>query len=91
MIVMFILWRMLSNWKRGDTGNTSRTPLVTPVSTRASHAQGFWSGDIIDLDTVDLTRDEYVEDEGDRRRDEQRDFRTKGVTQWIWILYDWLV
>lgn len=88
MIAMFTVWRVLSNWQRRDVGNSSRTPLVTPLSTRASHTYGFWSGDIVDLETVDLTRDEYVEDEEDRREDEQRDLRKKGV---LWNLYDWLV
>ena len=88
MIAMFTLWRVLSNWQRREIGNSSRTPLVTPVSTRTSHPYGFWSGDIVNLNTVDLTRDEYVEDEEDRREDEQRDLRMKGV---LWNLYDWLV
>lgn len=88
MIAMFTLWRVLSNWQLRDVGNSSRTPLVTPVSTRVSHTSRFWSGDIVDLDTVDLTRDEYVEVEEDRREDEQRALRKKGV---LWNLYDWLV
>ncbi|KAF8348188.1 amino acid permease-domain-containing protein [Amanita rubescens] len=87
MIVMFMLWRVLSlHWTRIHAANSSRTPLLIPLTPRATHTNthGFWSGDVVDLETVDLTRDEYIEDEEDK--DEEPN--AKGV---LWILYDWVV
>jgi hypothetical protein len=87
MIVMFILWKVLSlHWPRIHATNFSRTPLLTPMTPRVTHTHGFWSGDVVDLRTVDLTRDEYIEDEEDK--DEQKESNTRGG---ISILYDWLV
>ncbi len=87
MIVMFMLWRALSlHWPRIHAANSGRTPLLTPVAPRTTHTRGFWSGDVVDLQTVDLTRDEYIEDEEDK--DEQKESNKKGG---LWILYDWVV
>jgi amino acid permease len=84
MVVMFTVWRTLSFHRSSD-----KTPLLNSTQPAVQHS--FWTGDVADLDTIDLTRYEYIEDEADRRDDEQRISRQQGGTRWLWNLYYWLV
>ncbi|KAF8627824.1 hypothetical protein AX15_004245 [Amanita polypyramis BW_CC] len=89
MIVMFMLWRKFSLRRQLlDDQDSGRTPLLSGMpETLRTH--NFWNGDVVDLDTVDLTRDEYTED-GDNSDDKQQDKRIEGRTRWLWKLYYWL-
>lgn len=48
-------------------------------------------GVFVDASTVDLHRDEYVEDEVDKTEDEQRTRRMQGTKKILWRLYYWFV
>ncbi|KAK2467860.1 hypothetical protein APHAL10511_000155 [Amanita phalloides] len=92
MIVMFIIWRTLSlRWPQVNPENSGQTPLLIPAASEAAHIHSFWSGDVVDLDCVDLTRDEYIGDEIDKKDDEQINSRLKGANRWLWHLYYWLL
>jgi len=84
MVLMFTVWRTLSFHRSSD-----KTPLLNSMQPAVQHS--FWTGDVADLDTIDLTRYEYIEDESDRRDDELRISRQQGGTRWLWNLYYWLV
>jgi amino acid permease len=52
---------------------------------------GLRYGDLVDVKTVDLSRDEYTEGDQDRADDEERDIRMKGSKGYLWRLYYWIV
>lgn len=52
----------------------------------------WWESDLVDVKTVDLTRDEYEEEEEVDRVDEDlQKGRLTGRLRWAWNLYYWLV
>jgi amino acid transporter, AAT family len=79
MLVMFIFWMLL---KRPGLRSSH------PDGSRA--LTGTWYSDLVDVKTVDLSRDEYMEGDHDRADDEQRITRMKGNTRYLWRLYYWL-
>ncbi|KAF5385971.1 hypothetical protein D9615_002336 [Tricholomella constricta] len=84
MIVMFIIW-MIVTGLRSAPSNSGNGP------TDYLPARRVWYSDLVDTTTVDLFQDEYVEEEADKRDDEQRTNRIKGKKGIIWRVYYWIV
>lgn len=81
MIIMYILWMLIKRpgWKAST--QTSRT-----------NTERIWYSDLVDVNTVDLTKDEYKDEEVDKVEDEVRKNRaTKGKARWLWRMYYWIV
>jgi AAT family amino acid transporter len=78
MLVMFIFWMVL---KRPGLHS------LHPVSGAPT---GTWYSDLVDVKTVDLSRDEYAEGDQDSADDEQRVIRMKGSKGYLWRLYYWI-
>ena len=80
MIVMYLGWILI------------RRPNPNPNSS-TSHIQWKWlKNDLVDLDTVDLRRDEYNEVgfDPERAEEEERE-REKRKGRWLWRIYYWIV
>ncbi|EKM80770.1 hypothetical protein AGABI1DRAFT_55831 [Agaricus bisporus var. burnettii JB137-S8] len=78
MIVMYTAWMLI---KRPGLNNSSQT---SPTKTR------FWYSDLVDVNTVDLSKDQYHDEESDHIEDETRTRRmTKGNLgrRILWRLY----
>lgn len=97
MTMMFTAW-MIAKRPRPTSGNPSTytrssleqlAPLIPQLHSRRSRTS---FGDFVNVDTVDLKRDEYEEDvETDRLEDEQRQRRETGRAATLWRLYYWVV
>jgi len=77
MIVMYILWMLI---KRPGL----------QVSPSSSQEKRRWHSDLVNVNTVDLSRDEYQDEEEDKIDDETRHNRiTKGNpgTRALWRLF----
>ncbi len=100
MIVMYIAWMLIRRPGR-PTPNLSAQPnaqssSLTPLSPVDSGKQrgGWWYNDLVDVDLVDLYRDEHNEEEEDRVDDSKRERRLKGTNsaqRILWRMYYWLV
>ena len=86
MILMYIAWMLIG---RPDPN------IPAPASSLSSASPGWrrelWKSDLVDVNTVDLTRDEYTEDHVDSVGDDKRDKRYQGKTRWLWRVYYWVV
>jgi hypothetical protein len=69
---------------------TRRAGLLSHGQTLPETPDHAWYSDMVDVNTVDLSKDEYVEGDADRADDEQRNKRIKGKTGHIWRLYNWI-
>lgn len=101
MIVMFVAWMVIRHPRLTfnllppiHTRSSSLEPIVPytrPIQASRSRLN-FQFSDLIDINTVDLKRDEYEEDaETDRLEDQQRNKRTTGRAAILWKLYYWVV
>lgn len=104
MLVMYLGWLYLRQIPRLGHGHqassntspeagpsTSVQPLVTAQPVLAQKALSGWHfHDIVDIETVDLRRDEYQDNERDVVDDEQSKVRLSGQRRWLWRLYYWL-
>lgn len=84
MIVMYLLWTAV---RRTGLGPDSDRSLA---SAEASGGRAWWRGDLVDAESVDLRRDEYVEEDVDRAEDQKRDARIKSRKGWLWRIYYWV-
>lgn len=78
---MYILWMLIK-----------RPGLKT--SPQSSRSRRLWYSDLVDVNTVDLRKDEYQDEESDRIDDDARVNRiTKGNigARILWRLYYWVV
>lgn len=100
MLVMYAAWMLVkSPAARLPAGPllpespTSSTPLS--ASRRAGHrrrtASRWWHSDLVDVNTVDLIRDEHQEEVVDKADDEERERRVHGKARLLWKIYYWLV
>ncbi|KAF8070371.1 amino acid permease-domain-containing protein [Lyophyllum atratum] len=89
MIVMFVVWLSMT-WLRPsrskDLPRGSGRDQTDPTPARR-----VWYSDLVDLNTVDLFRDEYVEEEEDNADDERRNDRVEGKRGFLWKVYYWVV
>ncbi|KAI0790711.1 amino acid permease/ SLC12A domain-containing protein [Abortiporus biennis] len=96
MIIMglgwFFLKRSPSHLHHGhlvsETALSSSTPLLPPQSQPQKSSFSV----IVDIETVDLYRDEYHDyDPEDAVEDEERKARLTGQWRWLWSFYYWIV
>ncbi|KAJ3922860.1 amino acid permease/ SLC12A domain-containing protein [Lentinula edodes] len=96
MLIMYLAWMLIQR-----PGRPSRINEPTPLfegNGRRSSSKGrrrerggrWWYNDIVDVNTVDLYRDEHEEEEEDRIDDVERERRLKGsnlVQRTLWRLF----
>ena len=83
MIVMFSCWLILKRFTR-PVGR-----LLAEDDESRSHD---WRNlDLVDIDAVDLTQDEYMDEAEDKMEDEERESRIRGPRGLWWRLYYWIV
>lgn len=87
--VMYVAW--LFPWHTSRTSRTAglsdsaTTPLLSPPSFSEPEVP---YNDLVDIHTVDLFRDEYIEEEITGKDDE----RERGNGRYFWkLFYDWVV
>lgn len=97
MIVMTVVWFIVRRTKTSKSSYDLPTPTQQGPDS-PSHSKNvvgsrkaWWRGDLVDVDTVDLSRDEYVEVELDRAEDERQEARLRGKYGWAWRMFHWLV
>lgn len=81
MMVMYILWMLI---KRPGLKSSSEI----------SQSRRLWYSDLVDINTVDLIKDEYQDAEVDRVEDEARQDRVSTgniAARALWRLYYWVV
>jgi len=84
MLVMFIFWMLL---KRPGLHHLRLSGTLGD----GENGKRMWYSDLVDVKTVDLSRDEYVERDDDRADDKQRTNRmTQGWKGYLWRLYYWI-
>ncbi|KAI0930648.1 hypothetical protein AcV5_007307 [Taiwanofungus camphoratus] len=91
MLVMYIGWIL---FRRPLSLPDDETRPLLPASPatpllRSPHRRSKYS-DLVDIAAVDLRRDEYEEEETDKRDDEERERRLKGRLGLLWKLYYWV-
>ncbi|KAG6897718.1 hypothetical protein C0992_011928 [Termitomyces sp. T32_za158] len=85
MLVMYTAWLTFTRYRSNSSDNTLASNQATVTGRRV------WYHDFVDVNTVDLNQDEYVEAECDKMDDEQRLSRIDGKAGYIWRLYYWIV
>lgn len=63
----------------------------SPSSAEPGWRREWWKSDLVNVDTVDLARDEYQEEHVVSFGDDERDQRYKGKAKWLWRVYYWIV
>lgn len=96
MLVMYLIWVLLRRPSAqspatpgtgiGQSSSYS-TPLPSVVELLQSRKRRRWLTDFVDVRTVDLNRDQIVEEEIDKADDEIRDRRVRGWRGIPWRLY----
>jgi len=81
MILMTIVWMFLSHLPP-----LVQLPPTPPVP--AARPQRWWGGDLVDVGSVDLNRDEYREEVEEEDGREERE--GKGVAGLLWRVYYWV-
>ncbi|OBZ67136.1 putative amino-acid permease PB1C11.02 [Grifola frondosa] len=84
MIVMYFGWMLI----RPSNTHPPLPATTTPVSLAHRIKERFWKfHDLVDVEVVDLIRDEHEEDDADVADDEERTARLKGTYRWLWRVY----
>ncbi|KAK7045699.1 Basic amino-acid permease [Paramarasmius palmivorus] len=100
MLVMTILWMLIRPNENKRTRHpipsdtpTPLTPLLDADVSGVQNKRRWWYSDLVDVNTVDLYRDEYEEDlEEDKLDNERRKRRlTEGRSRFLWRLYYWII
>ena len=92
MIVMCLAWLFLSRRESGRSVCSAPDSLLSDPGIDGGIPKGerIKYHDLVDIDTVDLTRDEY--DEGDDTGEEDEvASRLSGKMKLLWTFYYWLV
>ena len=94
---MFFAWLFFSRREsEQSTGSTSEPLLSDPGSDGGTPSRLNWDKtlkkyhDLVDIDTVDLVRDEYNEEDDTEGEDEVAS-RLSGKMRLLWAFYYWLV
>lgn len=95
MAVMYIAWSLIkrpvpdSNDALPDSSEdaTEHTPLICLTRKEKQPWRAWWRSDVVNVNTVDLRRDEYVEEVEDLADDEERENRLKGRWKVLWRAY----
>ncbi|KZT65962.1 hypothetical protein DAEQUDRAFT_675950 [Daedalea quercina L-15889] len=91
MIVMYLCWVTLRRPPKPAEQTGERRQLL-PADCLGPRGEGGsrWF-DLVDIQNLDLKRDEYEEEEADRIDDATRQKRLEGRAGWLWRLYYWIV
>lgn len=89
MLVMFVLWMVVTGLRSAPRKNLTRAFPNGQVD--LCSVRRVWYSDLVDTSTVDLYKDEYVEDESDKADDELRNNRIQGRKGFLWKVYYWIV
>jgi AAT family amino acid transporter len=90
---MYIAWffkqRTARSTRTAGLSDSASTPLLSPS---LSEPEGRYH-DLVDIQTIDLSRDEYIEQDvtGKVDEDDDRDKRERGSAKYLWKMYYWLV
>lgn len=82
MIVMYLAWMLI---KRPNPNALNSNSTSTPTRRK------WWTSDLVDVNTVDLVRDEYEEQPVDEAEDKRVEQRLSGKARWGWRVYYWVV
>jgi len=107
MLIMFLAWLYLkspssssqsshSHSKSTIMGNDADAsqpllPQQNVTNTDLIPHRKHWYSDLVDVDNVDLSRDEYVDEEDDILDDEERTKRVSGRLGVLWTVYYWVL
>ena len=107
MLTMSLAWLYLNSQSSSSQASYSHTkstiirndadasqPLLPQESVVTSDLiphRKHWYSDLVDVDNVDLSRDEYVDQEGDILDDEERTKRVSGGLGLLWTVYYWVL
>lgn len=90
MIVMYLGWILI---RRPNPNPPSSLDAGSQPSSRLPWK--WLKNDLVDLDTVDLRRDEHDEVEVDpehaEEEEREREKRSSGKARWLWKVYYWIV
>lgn len=104
MVFMFIAWLYFKRPAPHDYLTAEDAPLlqsddhiagsassVTAITTTTLRRSKFH--DLVDVDSVDLYTDEYMEDERDAAEEDEvaQRLKSQGPRRWLWSLYYWFV
>ena len=96
MVVMFFTWLIFSRRESEQSAGLTSEPLLSDPGMdgdRPSHVdrdKTLKYHDLVNIDTVDLIRDEYDE-EDDMEGEDEITSRLNGKMKLLWTLYYWLV
>ena len=95
MVVMFLTWLFLSRREAEKSAGSASEPLLgmdvdggSPSHLNRDKILKYH--DLVDIDTVDLIRDEY-EEEDDIESEDEVTSRLSGKMKLLWTFYYWLV
>ena len=107
MLIMFLTWLYLqspSSSSESSLSNSKSTvlrndadasqPLLAQesvINTDLKPHRKHWYSDLVDVDNVDLSRDEYADEEDDILDDEERTKRVSGRLGVLWTVYYWVL
>ena len=93
MVVMFFAWLFFSRRESERLADSASDPLLSDPEIDGSSSRlnrdKIKYHDLVDVDTVDLTRDEY--DEDDTEVEDEVANRLSGKMRLLWTFYYWLV
>lgn len=96
MIVFYLAWLIVQrvyapakplSVTPEPTSSTTPPSQTTPLLRRSRDLTWHRYHDFVDTKTVDLYRDEYVEEEHDVAEDLERKERLSGKARWLWRAY----
>ena len=98
MVVMFFTWLFLSRCESKQSAGSVSEPLLSDpgmdvdvgTPSHLNRDKNIKYHDLVDIVTVDLTRDEYDE-EDDMEGEDEVTSRLSGKMRLLWTFYYWLV
>ena len=86
MIVMYVAWMLI---RRPDPNIPTPSSSISPPS--PGWRRKWWKSDLVDVNIVDLARDEYNDEDVGSAGDDERDRRCETKARWLWRVYYWVV
>jgi len=96
MVVMFFTWLFLSRRESEQSAGSTSEPLLSDPRmdegspSHLNRDKTLKFHDLVNIDTVDLRRDEY-EEEDDMEGEDEVTSRLSGKMKLLWTFYYWLV
>jgi len=97
MVVMFFTWLFLSRRESEQSEGSTSEPLLSDpgmddgIPSHLDRDKTLKYHDLVNVDTVDLVRDEYDDEEDDVEDENEVTRRLSGKMKLLWTLYYWLV